>query len=97
MINFAFHIVGIVSFVRAQTDKPNNTKLNIFSVKNPGCGFLPAVPELVEVVLALVGALQDGALVQHVVNNHGVNGHLELPEQLPVSKPQLGDDSRPGW
>ena len=47
------------------------------------------VPELVEVVLALVGALQDGALVQHVVHHHGVDAHLELPEQLPVAEPEL--------
>ena len=95
MIDFAFHIVGIVSFVRAQADKPADKILNFLSKTS---GWLPPwLPELVEVILALVGAPQDRALVQHVVDNHGVHAHLELPEQLPVSKPELRDDSRPGW
>ena len=90
MINFAFHIVGIVSFVRTQADEPgNNTELIIFPVKS--LGWLPsrALPQLVEVILALVGTLQQGALVQHVVHHHGVDAHLELPEQLPVAEPEL--------
>ena len=85
MINFAFHIVGIVSFVRTQADKPNNNKIEHFLSKKPWLAS-SGVPQLVEVILALVGALQDGALVQHVVNNHRVHAHLELPEQLPIAK-----------
>ena len=71
------------------------TKFVIFLSKTPGW-LPPRLPELIEVVLALVGALEHGALVQHVVNEDGLNTHLELTEQLPIAKSELGDDSRPG-
>ena len=93
MIDFAFHIVGIVSFVRAQADKPADKILNFLS--KTSAWLPPRLPELIEVILALVGALEHGALVQHVVNKHGLHTHLELPKQLPIAKSELGDDSRP--
>ena len=56
----------------------------------------PSSPQLVEVVLALVGALHDLALVQHVVHHHRVHADLELPEELTVVPAELGDEPGPG-
>ena len=91
LVNFALNIVGIVPNIRAETDEPTKKTVN-----NALDLRLPVLPELVEVVLALVGAVQDLALVQQVVHHHRVHADLELAEELPVVPPQLGDEPGPG-